>query len=359
MSIYNYLDERVVSELNIGEVRKIQITGKSTYIISLPKKWVEGLGLKAGSQLIISKKDNQTLLITPKDVIKSLKPKGSIMTISGKDNVDKIIRKIVSLYLVGYTIIKIRTRDEPLSPLQRNKIKDFLRKKLIGAEVLSEDSRELEIRILIGHPELSLENALRRACNIIISMYDDILEAVMSLNKDLVNEIISVDDEVDRLYLYIIRQLKAAVEDEKILEVSGLTSPRDCLGYRVIVKFVERTADHLVKIAENILLLEPPINDLIIKKFLEICLFAKSVFEDAINSLYKKDYIQADEVIYKAKSISIKENEFIKLIEETKDNNAQILRLMAESARRTAEYASDIAEIVLNLNIEKNIDQSF
>ncbi|MBC7090652.1 MAG: AbrB/MazE/SpoVT family DNA-binding domain-containing protein [Nitrososphaeria archaeon] len=358
MSIYDYLDKDVFNKLDTGEVRKIQITGKSTYIISLPKKWVKDLGLKAGSQLIISKKDNQTLLITPKDIVKSLKPKGGLITISGNDNLDTIIRKIVSLYLVGYSIIRVKTRSEELSPLQRNKIKEFLRKKLIGAEVLSEDSKEIEIRILIGHPELSLENALRRACNIIISMYNDISVAIVQLNKDLANEIIRVDDEVDRLYLYIIRQLKAAVEDEKILEVSGLTNPRDCLGYRVIVKFVERIADHLVKIAENILLLEPPINDLIIKKFLEISMFAKNLFEEAINSLYKKDYVQADKVIYKAKSISIIENEFIKLIEETKGKNAPILRLMVESVRRTAEYASDIAEIVLNLNIEKNIDKS-
>ena len=30
------------------ETRKIQFTGKSTYIVSLPKKWVNDLGLKTG-----------------------------------------------------------------------------------------------------------------------------------------------------------------------------------------------------------------------------------------------------------------------------------------------------------------------
>jgi phosphate uptake regulator len=51
------------------EIRKIQFTGNSTYIISLPKKWVTELGLKAGSQLIISQQNN-SLILTPKDMAK-------------------------------------------------------------------------------------------------------------------------------------------------------------------------------------------------------------------------------------------------------------------------------------------------
>lgn len=352
MSIYNYLDD-VYNGLESGEVRKIQLTGKSTYIISLPKKWVESLNLKQGSQLIISRKDQNTLVITPKEVVGPLKQKEATIIVSVKDGIDSIIRKIVSLYLVGYGVIKVKARDDQLLPTQKNMIKDFLRKKLIGAEVLSESSKDLEIRVLIGHPELSLENALRRACNIIISMYDDILVALKTLDRALAREIISIDDEVDRLYLYMIRQLKAAVENDKVLKVSGLSNQRDCLGYRVIVKFVERIADHLVKIAENITLLDDSISESIIKKIFEISLFAKSMFEEAVNSLYKKDYILADNVIAKAKSISIIENEFINLIEKMDNVNVSILRLIVESIRRTVEYSSDISEIVLNLNVEK------
>ncbi|MBS7252195.1 MAG: phosphate uptake regulator PhoU [Candidatus Freyarchaeota archaeon] len=355
MSIYNYLDNNFSYDSDTGEVRKIQVTGKSTYIISLPKKWVESLNLRQGSQLIISRKDNNTLIIAPKEVVGSTKPKESTMPVSVKDNIGSIIRKIVSLYLVGYSVIRVKVREDRFSSVHKNEIKGFLRKKLIGAEVLSESSRELEIRVLIGHPELSLENALRRACNIIISMYDDILTALKTLDKNLAHEVISVDDEVDRLYLYMVRQLKAAVENEKILKVSGLSSPKDCLGYRIIVKFVERIADHLVKIAENITLLDTPPKNSVIEKFFEISLFAKSMFEGAINSLYKKDIILADNVIDKVKSISIIENELINFIEKINEPNVPILRLMVESIRRTAEYASDISEIVLNLYIEKSL----
>jgi len=47
-----------------GETRKIQFTGKSTYIVSLPKKWVNSLGLKAGSPILITQQDS-SLILTP------------------------------------------------------------------------------------------------------------------------------------------------------------------------------------------------------------------------------------------------------------------------------------------------------
>ena len=42
-----------------GETRKVQFTGKSTYTVSLPKQWINELGLKQGE----SNKDNQKRII--------------------------------------------------------------------------------------------------------------------------------------------------------------------------------------------------------------------------------------------------------------------------------------------------------
>ncbi len=45
------------------ETRKIQFTGKSSYIVSLPKQWVMDLGLKQGDQIRMIRKDSSTLEI--------------------------------------------------------------------------------------------------------------------------------------------------------------------------------------------------------------------------------------------------------------------------------------------------------
>ena len=47
------------------ETRKIQYTGGSSYIVSLPKKWVQDLGLKQGDHVLIRREGNSLLQLTP------------------------------------------------------------------------------------------------------------------------------------------------------------------------------------------------------------------------------------------------------------------------------------------------------
>jgi len=266
------------------------------------------------------------------------------------------MRKIVALYLVGYNLIRVRTKDERITSLQRSSIKDLTRKKLVGTEIISDSSNEMRLQILLSYPELSVESALRRMCFIAASMHEDAIQALKDMNKELAQDVITLDDEVDRFSLYIIRQLKAAVQSEKILKDIGLSNPRDCLGYRVIAKSVERIADHAIKIAENILLLETKIEDTVFEKISQMSSFAKSVFDDSIKSLYKKDYMLADDVVTRAKTIVHMENEAMKSIpKKIEAKQLSNVRMILESIRRTAEYASDIAEIVLNLNVNQII----
>jgi propanediol dehydratase small subunit len=96
------------------------------------------------------------------------------------------------------------------------------------------------------------------------------------------------------------------------------------------------------------------ISEPVFKRISELSFFARSVFDDSIKSLFKKDYSLADSAVTKAKTIASMESEALKAIskslEPTKLSN---IRIIMESIRRTAEYASDIAEIVLNLNVSQ------
>jgi phosphate uptake regulator len=346
-----------VSQTSEEETRKIQLTGKSTFIVSLPKKWVTAMNLKAGSPLVISKQSDSSLLLTPKELVKPTKLGEAGINVSQKDDPGTIMRKIVALYLVGYNLIRIRTRDERITSLQRNFIKDLTRKKLVGTEIISDSPKEMMLQILLSYPELSVESALRRMCLIAASMHEDALLALKELNKELAQDVIALDDEVDRFSLYIIRQLKAAVQSERVLKDIGLSNPRDCLGYRVIAKSVERIADHAIKIAENVILLDEKVSGSVFQKISEMSFFARTVFDDSIKSLYKKDYLLADNVVAKAKTIVQIEDEVIgSLSKKVEAIEMSTLRMIMESIRRTAEYASDIAEIVLNLNVNQIIE---
>jgi phosphate uptake regulator len=339
------------------DVRKIQLTGKSTYTVSLPKKWVTKLNLKAGDQLII-KKQAETLTLIPRSIIKREEEGEATIFITPEDDPFSITRKVISLYLTGYNTIRIEAKTDRLTVAQKNITKEVVKKKLVGTEILADSPKEMTLQVLISYLQLSVENALRRMFNVTASMLKNSIKALEELNYDLANDVIELDDEVDRFGLYIVRLLKMAVQNENIIKQIGLSGPRDCLGYRLIAKSIERTADHAVKIAENVLKIrKAPIKN-ILNKILEMSNFSDSVFQDAMKSLFTKNYKTADEVIGRAKTITAMENEIAKSIfEATKTSEATYLRLILEDIKRVAEYASDIAETILNLTVEKTVKE--
>jgi phosphate uptake regulator len=335
------------------ETRKLQLTGGSTYIISLPKRWVSQNQLRKGSALIIREEEDGSLLIAPSDLAEQEKKEDAIIKVSQKDGANAIVRKTVSAYLVGYNLIHIRAQgQQQLSSQQRKALKDFARRFLVGTEIVIDTPNDLTLQILLSYPELTVESALRRMSIITSSMHRDSMTALRKLDHQLAKAVIDTDTEVDRFHLYIIRQLKLAITNPRIIKEIGLSNARDCLGYRLITKSVERTADHAVLVAENVLLLKKHIDDETLRKIEDMGTLAISVFEDAIDSLFKRDFNLAENVIEKAKEIASLEKEAVLSSQKIGIEEIASLRLLIESERRTAEYASDIAEIVLNLNVE-------
>jgi phosphate uptake regulator len=146
-----------------------------------------------------------------------------------------------------------------------------------------------------------------------------------------------------------------AIQDPQTIREIGLANARDCLGYRLITKSVERTADHAASISRNVLLLKKTLDDEALKTT-RMSEAAIVMFENAIESLFKRDFSLAESVIEKARDIACLEKEAVMFSQKISAQEAASLRLIIESIRRTAEYATDIAEIVLNLTAESILE---
>jgi phosphate uptake regulator len=273
--------------------------------------------------------------------------------VTTKDSPDLIIRKVVSTYLVGYNMIHIKAESQKqLSGKQRHDVKDFSRRMLVGTEIVTDTPQELTLQVLLSYPELSVQSALRRMSIITASMHRDALTALKGIDNQQAKEVLTTDNEVDRFNLYIVRQLKTAIQNPRIIKEIGLQNARDCLGYRLVTKSVERTADHAANISENVLRLRKKLEPEISEKLEEMSNIAISMFEAAIDALFRQDYALAESIVKKTKDVIIIEKEAVVAFQKMDVENAPYVRLIIESIRRTAEYASDIAEIVLNLTIE-------
>ena len=315
-------------------------------------------GLEKGSQLTLMRQDDNSLLILPEGLIRPEKPSHAVIEVKPTEDPNSIIRKLVSTYLVGYNEIFIKTKNLRITSTLRNTIKNFTRKKLVGTEIIADSPNELNMKVLLSYPELSIQSALRRMVLITSSMHKDAIMALKKLDKELARDVIAMDDEVDRFNLYIIRQIKAAVQKERIIKEIGLSTGRDVLGYRLITKSVERTADHAVKIAENVLNLKNPLEPEIVDQVESMSGSSISIFNEAIESLFRLNFQLANNIVQKAKQVVFLEKELVKsILKRTDVEEVSSLRLIIESIRRAAEYASDIAEIIMNLSVNQIINR--
>jgi len=183
-------------------------------------------------------------------------------------------------------------------------------------------------------------------------MHKEAMGALKKLDYTTAKSVIETDREVNRFGLYIVRLLKLAVSNPRIVKEIGLNSQKDCLGYRLIGKSVERTADHATKIAENTLLLKEPVTEEFLLKLDQLSSLANSMFESAMDALFRHDFNLAEGVIEKIGLIHKLEKETVICLQNVRIEEVVNLRLVIESVRRTAEYASDISEVVLNLNVD-------
>ena len=338
-----------------GETRKIQFTGKSSYIVSLPKPWIMELGLKQGDQIRMVRKGASTLELYPqKFETRFQKIEDATIEIDVEEKTPTIVRKLISLYFLGYKTINVKPKFGRLNPSQRTAVKEAVRRMLMGSEIISDSTGGITIQVLVNLLELSVDGAFKRMLDLTKSMSNDAILAVKENNLELAQEVINTDDEVDRFGFYIIRQLKIAIQNEHMLKEMGFRNARICLGYRLVVKNIERAGDHAAFIAKDLLEFKKPVKKEILDKIQDMNKFCLSVLDDSCLALFKEDYVHAEQIIEKTFEITKYEKKIRDASKSLKDDEEIYrIRRITESIKRISEYASDIAEIVLNMNIEK------
>jgi len=319
-------------------------------VVSLPKTWVNDVGLRASDPVAVLVQPDSSLLIVPRRDIRTPSRSEAVLEASQGLDKDFLLRHFISYYLAGYDTIRITLGRS--DGAQRGFIREGIRRKLVGVEIIEESSGGILTQCLSGYVDLPLKKALERMAIIAGGMLTDSVAVLQAGGKGLATEVVERDDEVDRFYHFLLRQLNIAVRDRSVIQEIGLTSTRDCLGYRLVVKSVERVADHAAGIAlqaEELQNLPEPA----VKRITDMTAMAKKVFDSSITALLRLDGKTAEEAIARTKDVVQTEGKLASEVLAPRMSGSQVaaLKLMLESIRRTAEYGSDIAEVAIDLTV--------
>lgn len=329
------------------ETRKLQKTGGSTYIVSLPKHWVTASKLKEGDPVSMVIDNNGLLVLDP--TLGTRKPVSKIEILVDEDESGvHFLRRLIGLYVSGNDEIVIRSRTR-ISPEVRKAMREFTRR-VIGSEIVEESSNSISIQDVADHSHLDMRKILRRMHLMSRSMHVDALEALVEGNDELAGDVVARDDEVDRLYWFISKQQNMLVRDSAVARKMGL-GISEASFYLSAAKALERIADHAARIAHSAESIKSEkLPDRLVKEMQSYGTTAVAVLDRSMESLLKVDLRGANDVVDEAERLRASGEVLIRQIMEHKGKFAVPLSRVVESMERTALYSADIAEIAINLS---------
>lgn len=359
-----------MTERDLG-YRRVQSTGRGSYIISLPKDWVQEIGLKRGSEISFNVQSDSTLVLVPRTLrekvgeSKEAKLKEYCINVDPKGEPQSTLRMLKALYAIGADVIRIRFKSAEEAAKYKVETKNFARDTFLGSEVIDETPDEITLQILIRHSEFPIESAVRRMAIVALSANKDAISALKNRSSALFESVISAHNDVNRLGLYIVRQLKYGIERSLYREL-GFKTPKEFLLYRIAVNDIQNIGENAMNIVNNLGTFQRMIDEetLFVRELMDEEIqtqlahynsLAHQLFEDAIKAMFKREYKDAEKIISRRESFSPLENELIVLMSSKKldPNLASILRLIFDSSRRIMDYSRNMAELTLNRTVEE------
>ena len=324
------------------DTRKVQRTGKSTFIVSLPKTWATKNGIAAGSIVYINQGDNGALTLSTDRSERDLRVKLDI----GEKTGDDLIRDIIGCYVGGYRIIEVTSPH--MSSVQKKDLHQIVNK-LIGPEILEETINKVVIQDLLSSEELQSEKALRRIRTVVKSMIHDSFTSLLNNNQDeLAMDVIQRDDDVDRLNLLISRQFTEILRTGSVKQETQ--NPIHAFNYMQAASNLERIADHAHRIAQIAREYNCTLADDLKEELMDMEVQLCGFIDDAISYLLQTNSDKANEMIDLIREIQ-KSAARITVTSDSLGKSEMLERLvLAASLERMFDYIMNIGELTINLS---------
>lgn len=323
------------------DTRKVQRTGKSTFIVSLPKSWATKNGIAAGSIIYINQGDNGGLTLSTDRSERDLRAKLDI----GDKMGDHLVRDIIGCYVGGYRTVEVTSKH--MSSAQKKDLHQIVNK-LIGPEILEETINKVVIQDLLSSEELQSERALKRIKTVVKSMISDSFSSLLNNNEELALDVIQRDNDVDRLNLLISRQFTEILRSGSVKQET--LNPITAFNYMHAASNLERIADHAHRIAKIAQQCNCNLAEELREELSQMESLLCSLIDDSVSYLLQTNSDKANEMIDRISEIQ-KRVEGITESTGSQDKSEMLVRLvLASSLERMLDYIMNIGELTINLS---------
>jgi phosphate uptake regulator len=337
------------------EARKVQRVGYSTLTVSLPRDWVEDVKLKAGDIVSIKREDDGSLKLVPGTEHKRDEVRNCIVNADLCDAPNLLTRVITANYILGHDTIQIVAKDE----LRRDHLEEIraTTQRLTGLSIVEQTMKQITLQSFVDPTRFPIYGLMRRLHIIISSMLEVSVKALIDRRHELAQEVPHMEEESDRIYWLIVRQLLLAIRDRSVGTKIGIESPVHIAGNRVVAKTLEEMADAAENVANEVLALKDrPVNsEAILGDIAKFGAQIVRVSDQTMKGLLTGDITLANSAVEMVEDAENEERKLTqKVLSHVKDPTvAAGLRIVVWNLGQVAKYCRMIGEVTINRILEK------
>jgi phosphate uptake regulator len=228
------------------ELRKVQVTGKATYVVSLPKKWVRDSQLRGGDTVLLRSTPDGSLLV--ESLAESSRRRNHTLTIQVEESgPQEVVRQFLGAYLSGSRFIQITSKGRMSNELRRQLRR--LPQTVIGLHAVDETDTSVSLQVLADTSDYSPARGIRRMNAIVGDMCQTALERLNRRDTEDLEDLASQVDEINKIQWLITKQCNLMLSDPGYADRVGLT-PAEALSYVLVARSLARIGFHASRIAE-------------------------------------------------------------------------------------------------------------
>ena len=354
ISAYYFGPAMVDDALARSATRRLQITGGSTYIVSLPKRWVVQHGLVAKDEVRIEWRPSGTLRIIPEG--SSVRKRREVEILLDELPEVVILDHLIAAYLAGAQLIRIQTMTG-FTRDHRRIFRKFVQSTR-GVEIANESDRIIEMVTLLSPSEMPIHSSINRMYLLISSQIRDIVEVLSGGDPSILDDTAEREREVDALRLLLERQIGQILESSRIEDTLG-TSRWEAAEIGNIVRTLERMGDHTYNMSKLLIEQNVPRKISVGERPLSVIPIWQNSIKSLSANLRRHDVKQIHDAKEALTSAGLRLQEFeASLWEGVKETQeALFLDKLSESLRRLCAYSVDMAEILLNIDAHRNASE--
>ncbi|MCD4740555.1 phosphate uptake regulator PhoU [archaeon] len=327
------------------EIRKVQLTGGSSFIVTLPKAWVKQFNIQKNDALALVTQNDGSLLVTPRSHMdSSLKTRE--INVDNLKNPTYLFRMLVGAYVTGLSTIEVSSKKR-IPHSFRDTVTRF-NKIAVGVEIIEETPKKMVIRDLLSPAKMPFDKTVKRMYNIVKVMHEDAITALVKKDLVLANDVIERDDEVNRLHWLIYRQFSMLSMDPMRFKKIGVTQ-EDAAYYFLLGSTLERIGDHACILAKKVsTLVDNGENEDMTKAIVAASATALGVLTRGIDAWFSKDLNAANDNVDSLDKLYPALDRINRLAVDSGRMPCVELCYVIESIKRTGEYACNISEFVID-----------